>query len=229
MFHYQFHIRDYLTKTRHLSQTEDLAYRRLLDTYYTEEQPLPADPAQCARLIAMRESTAEVEAVLKEFFTLEQDGWHNARADLEIAAYHQRAEIARSNGARGGRPKKTQSDTESVPSGNPAGYPEETNSKANRKPITKNQEKNTPQAAVMFPEVSEKVVADFLKLRRALRAPITEIAVEGIKREAKKAGLSLEEALTMSVERSWRGFKAEWVKDKPTQDFDWDAELKGAI
>lgn len=228
MFHYQFHIRDYLTKTRHLSQTEDLAYRRLLDTYYTEEQPLPTDPAQCARLIAMRDSSAEVEAVLKEFFTLEDDGWHNARADLEIASYHQRAEVARVNGARGGRPKKNPVGTQSEPSGVPNPNPEETNSKANRKPITKNQEKNTPQAA-MFPEVSEKVVADFLTLRRALRAPITELAVEGIKREAKKAGLSLEQALTMCVERSWRGFKAEWVKDKPSQDFDWDAELRGAI
>lgn len=95
MFSYQFHIRDYLTKTRHLSLTEDLAYRRLMDVYYTEEKPLPADPDHCARLIAMREFPRDVERVLEEFFTLSDDGWKNDRCDYEIEKYHGKAESAR--------------------------------------------------------------------------------------------------------------------------------------
>lgn len=87
MFSYQFHIRDYLTKTRHLSLLEDLAYRRLIDAYYTEESPLPADIQACARLIAMREHATEVEAVLREFFLLTDDGWRNERCDQEIAKF----------------------------------------------------------------------------------------------------------------------------------------------
>ena len=95
MFSYQFHIRDYLTKTRHLSLTEDLAYRRLMDVYYTEETPLPSDPEHCARLIAMREYADDVARVLKEFFVLSDGGWKNDRCDYEIEKYHGKAESAR--------------------------------------------------------------------------------------------------------------------------------------
>lgn len=95
MFSYQFHIRDYLTKTRHLTLLEDLAYRRLIDTYYTEELPLPVDPARAARLIAMPDNVTEVTAVLSEFFTLEDSGWTNQRCDFEITKYHGKADSAR--------------------------------------------------------------------------------------------------------------------------------------
>lgn len=94
MFSYPFHIRDYLTKTRHLSQTEDLAYRRLLDTYYTEEQPLPVDAQRCARLIAMPDAHEAVALVLQEFFELRDDGWHNDRCDHELEKYHAKADRA---------------------------------------------------------------------------------------------------------------------------------------
>lgn len=95
MFSYQFHIRDYLTKTRHLSLTEDLAYRRLMDVYYTEEKPLPIQPEDCARLIAMREYSDDVGRVLQEFFIQSDDGWRNDRCDYEIEKYHGKAESAR--------------------------------------------------------------------------------------------------------------------------------------
>jgi hypothetical protein len=62
--------------------------------------------------------------------------------------------------------------------------------------------------------VSIKVWADFLKLRKTLKAPVTETAMDGIQREADKAGYSLEQALRTCVERSWRGFKSDWITDK---------------
>jgi len=36
MHYYQFNIGDYASHTRHLSDLEDLAYRRLLDAYYLQ-------------------------------------------------------------------------------------------------------------------------------------------------------------------------------------------------
>ncbi len=89
MFAFQFHIRDYIAKTRHLSLLEDLAYRRLIDAYYTEEGPLPPDVQACARLIAMRDHAPEVEAVLREFFVLTDAGWTNDRCDYEINRYRE--------------------------------------------------------------------------------------------------------------------------------------------
>ena len=64
--------------------------------------------------------------------------------------------------------------------------------------------------------VDPQVAKDFTAMRKALKAPITETAVSGIKREADKLGLSLDSALRICVERNWRGFKAEWMhKDGP--------------
>lgn len=64
--------------------------------------------------------------------------------------------------------------------------------------------------------VSINVWQDFLKYRKALKAPVTDTAIAGFVREANKAGISLEQALTTTIENNWRGFKADWLKDKPT-------------
>jgi uncharacterized protein YdaU (DUF1376 family) len=82
--YYPFHLGDYAAHTAHLEPMEDLAYRRMLDAYYLREAPLPVDAGEVARLIRMRKNMAEVEAVLREFFTLQDDGWHQERCDAEV-------------------------------------------------------------------------------------------------------------------------------------------------
>lgn len=71
--------------------------------------------------------------------------------------------------------------------------------------------KGGASAPDLFPSVDPVVVADFKRLRAQKKAPITLTAVEGIKREAAKAGYTLEQALRTCCERGWTGFKAEWV------------------
>lgn len=70
----------------------------------------------------------------------------------------------------------------------------------------------------LFPDVDEQIVADFKAMRTKQKAPITKTAIDGIAREAAKAGLTLEGALRICCERNWRGFKADWVLSaaKPT-------------
>jgi hypothetical protein len=63
-------------------------------------------------------------------------------------------------------------------------------------------------------DVSAEVYADWLALRKAKRAPVTETAVAGIRREADKAGLSMQAALELCCQRGWTGFKAEWVAEQ---------------
>ncbi len=129
MNYYSFHIGDYAVRTRHLSPMEDLAYRRMLDLYYTRDGALPSEPEKIAHLIGLREHAAEVRAILGEFFTQREDGlWFNDRCDEEIAKTAAIIERAKNNGKAGGRPKKTQQEprpnpagTQSVSSGNPAG------------------------------------------------------------------------------------------------------------
>ena len=71
------------------------------------------------------------------------------------------------------------------------------------------------QRALSRPEnVSEQVWSDFLSQRKQLKADLTVTALEGIKREAAKIGWSLEQALIECTVRGWRGFKADWIKEK---------------
>ena len=88
MNYYPFHIGDYVSATRHLSWEEDLAYRRLLDTYYVSEKPLPSDHrAVCRLVLATTDSQREAVAiVLQEFFVETENGWIHKRADEEINA-----------------------------------------------------------------------------------------------------------------------------------------------
>jgi uncharacterized protein YdaU (DUF1376 family) len=89
MFHYPFHVGDYIADTAHLTIEEDIAYRRLLDHYYTTEQPLMGDVTMLARRIRMPDHAAIVRDVLNEFFTLnaEDNHWHKQRCDDEILKY----------------------------------------------------------------------------------------------------------------------------------------------
>lgn len=117
MIWYKFHIGDYLTHTVHLSDAEDLAYRRLLDLYYMSERVIPLDTDLVSRKIRL--DLDITESVLREFFEKTEDGYRNSRCDEEIARYQRQVNINRSSGKRGGRPLKTESVTESEPKVNP--------------------------------------------------------------------------------------------------------------
>lgn len=73
-------------------------------------------------------------------------------------------------------------------------------------------EKKPRSRAAQRPEdVTEQVWTDFAALRRQRRAPVTATVLEGIRREAKAAGISLEQALRTCVERGWQSFRADWA------------------
>ena len=75
---------------------------------------------------------------------------------------------------------------------------------------TRNKERARTDSIECPPDVDQKVWSDFLAVRKAKRAPMTGTALEGIKREATKAGLTLQEALTRCIEWTWQGFDAGW-------------------
>lgn len=55
-----------------------------------------------------------------------------------------------------------------------------------------------------------QLAEDFIAHRKSKRAAITQTVLVGYQREAHKAGIPLAEAITISIERNWQGFKAEW-------------------
>ena len=73
MHYYQFHIGDYRSATSHLSNEEDLAYRRLLDMYYDTEACIPLDTEWVSR--RLRVDKQVVSVVLKDMFIETPEGW----------------------------------------------------------------------------------------------------------------------------------------------------------
>lgn len=75
---------------------------------------------------------------------------------------------------------------------------------------TKNRTRKEPGIGVAaVPGVEAKLLADWLAVRRDKRAgTLTETAVEGLQREARKAGLTTEQAVRYCVEVNWISFNA---------------------
>ena len=71
--------------------------------------------------------------------------------------------------------------------------------------------------ALMEIGVSEQTAKDWMEVRKAKGAANTETSFKGIHREIIKSGISAEECITIAVENSWRGFKAEWVFNQQRQ------------
>jgi uncharacterized protein YdaU (DUF1376 family) len=190
---YPFHIGDYLSHTNHLSNEEDLAYRRMIDIYYQSEQPFN-DRSTLARRI--RTSVEIVDVILNEFFVLEDDGcWHNKRVDEEIAKYHGKLDQASRAGKASAEARLNKRSTTVQPT-------------KNQEPITKNQIINTPEG------VSESIFKDYLEVRKAKKAKWTQTALKGLQREAEKAKMSLQDVIQLCCERNWVGFKAEWANSQ---------------
>jgi uncharacterized protein YdaU (DUF1376 family) len=209
MNYYPFHIGDYISHTSHLSDAEDLAYRRMIDLYYQTEEPFK-DVAWVARRI---KSTHEiVKLLLEEFFEFDSDVWRSKRADEEIAKYRLKADSAR-NANRIKTEKKsaliTELKSELISEPNHI----VTN---NQEPRTNNQEPLTNINTITPEGVSDEVFKDFCKLRKGLKAPVTQTAINGLAKEGQKANLTLEQVMILCCQNGWRGFKAEWIKEKKT-------------
>lgn len=225
-----FYTGDYYRDTRHLSMLQHGAYRQLLDHCWDQRGPLPLDLERCYRICGAtsKEEQEAVRGVIAEFFVSMDDGHYNKRIQEELErsnaisgkrsdAAHERwrarASIKAIDAVRDASAMQMHSKSNaSAPSLSP--------SLSLSLSLTPNQKEkdyapNPKTSAPAVPSgVSLQVWNDFLKARKALRAPVTPTALKGIEREAKKAGMSLESALQVCCERSWRGFKAEWMDGK---------------
>jgi hypothetical protein len=76
----------------------------------------------------------------------------------------------------------------------------------------KRREETDKEKEIEAPEgVSQQVWNSFVKQRKTKKAQLTDLVINGIKKEADKAGWSMDLALNEIVVRNWVSFKAEWV------------------
>lgn len=220
MNYYEHHLGDYLRDTAHLSMVEDGAYRRLLDAYYIKELPLPKAVRDVYRLVRAGSKVEKdaVSIVLSEFFSEDANGWRHKRCDTEIARYQDKQAKAKRSAEARWSASKPHSDGNANASPNAYADAMRTHSDGNalQSPVTRHQtpkKKNT--SAIAPPDgVSDSVWQDFLKIRVAKKAPMTDTALDGIRAEAGIAGIELSEALKICCARGWQGFKAKWLDEK---------------
>lgn len=81
----------------------------------------------------------------------------------------------------------------------------------NRKPGTET-ETRKKNAHDMLTElgVEDQAAKDWLTIRKAKRAPLTQTALDDLVLEAGKAGITVNEAVSICAKRSWQGFNATW-------------------
>lgn len=138
MHYYPHHIGDFIADTARLSDSQCMAYLRLIWRYYDTEKPLDNDPESLAFTIGA--SVQDVNLILKHYFILDGDVWRKTRCDAVISEYHGKADKARKSAeARWNNAKAKQSKSECNANASQERANESKNY-ANQEPITNNQE-----------------------------------------------------------------------------------------
>ena len=200
MHYFQFEIKEWVSNTAHLSLEEEAIYLRLVNFYYDSEKPIPSDIEMISRKLRIA-NIQMTYAILHEFFTECDSGFIHDRCNLEIAKYHAKSEQASRAGKASAEKRFNSRSTAVQPI-------------INQESLIINHKSNK---TIQAPEgVSIEVWNDFVAQRKKSKAVISENVINSINKEAQKAGWTLEQALAECAARGWRGFKADWVKDKQT-------------
>ena len=157
MHYYQFNIGDYASHTSRLKPIEDLAYRRMLDLYYLNEQPLNLCLSDVAREIGLTDYLDEVTYVLNKFFIQTEFGFSQKRIDLEIKKYktNHKSKIKAGKASAKARLAKASSAQTSIEQAlNTRATNDELN--INHKPLTINQEPLTNNQELVVKDTGAK-------------------------------------------------------------------------
>lgn len=162
---------------------------------------------------SMSAAGAPMEAILIAIRAIEegQDAIAARRATERDRKRRQRAKVDEQDGTVTGQSRDSHKDTPlSLPpnekiSNPPTHTPENITTREGR-------QNRTPAKP---DDVAEQTWRDFVRHRNAKKAPVTETALAGIRREAGKAGWTMDAALAETVTRGWQSFKADWAMPPP--------------
>jgi uncharacterized protein YdaU (DUF1376 family) len=93
MHYYQHHIGDFQRDTASLSDSDTMAYLRLIWMYYDTEQPLPADAKKLAFKIGSNPDS--VQMILDTFFVKDEQIYRHKRCDKVLNEIYSKSEQAR--------------------------------------------------------------------------------------------------------------------------------------
>lgn len=136
------YVGDYLRDTTRLTTEQHGAYLLLIVDYWTNAG-LPDDDrvlAQITRLDLKRWKA--VRPILSAYFEIEGGAWVHKRIESELQKRRAFAEKQQANGKLGGRPKKTQSESQNKPNGFADRKPQESLSQSHTPLVSSNEETN---------------------------------------------------------------------------------------
>ena len=84
---------------------------------------------------------------------------------------------------------------------------------------TKKEVKKKATVVACPPDVGLQEWQDWLSLRKAKKAPVTETVLKSARKEAEKAGISFNAFLTIWCARGSQGLEADWLKSHERQSF----------
>lgn len=218
------YIGDYLSSTSRLTTEQHGAYLLLIMDYW-KNGPLPDDDVVLAQICRMTsDAWSNARSTIRAFF--EQDGSKliHRRIDAELASAHEgkakrkaKAEAAAAKRWAKDAPSNARSNQQAMPEPCPSPSPS---------PISTNvdiKDKRAPrfdaQAHIVGLGVDQRIARDWIAHRKAKKATPTLTAINGIVKQATKAGIALSDALTIACQRGWTGFEADWIaKDQPASD-----------
>jgi uncharacterized protein YdaU (DUF1376 family) len=208
MHYYKRNLGDYAKKAGRLTMLQHGAYTLLIDSCYDREVFPTLEQALEWTWASTEAEVEAVKFVLSRFFVLDKDGCYvQDRILQELLHYHKNADTnKRIADEREAKRKENRTNREQVVDEAPP----------NHKPLTTNHKpiKNTATVVATPVGVSDSVWQEFVSHRKAKKARVTQLVIDGIEKEAKIAGWSLEDALKETIVRNWQSFKADWVKDE---------------
>lgn len=210
MHYYQFNIGDYKSHTEHLSDMEDLTYRRLLDWYYLHETAVPLDEKEVARQIRMRSHTDCIAIVLREYFERTPDGWIHHRANKELAKAGDKSQKA-SDSAKA-RWDKQKNANASINHANALPAQFEGNATHNTEHITQDTVHKKKAAVVACPPLPDGLCVNawqkWRDFRKAIKKPIKEPSIPSAMQALAKHGPNQMSVVEQSIANGWQGLFA---------------------
>jgi uncharacterized protein YdaU (DUF1376 family) len=193
-------------KAQRMSYIERGLYRELLDECWVEGF-IPNDISTLAEICGCpNEVMANAWQVLESCFELIDNKYINKKMESMRTEKDTERLIKSLNGKKGG-------DSKSLNNKPKKASAKQVLASANQVQASANiEEKRREEKSINTPEgVSHEVFNDFLKLRKGLKAPVTQTAIKGLAKEAQIAKMSLEQVMVLCCQNGWRGFKAEWM------------------
>jgi uncharacterized protein YdaU (DUF1376 family) len=132
MYYYQHHIGDFIKSTSRLTDSQAMAYLRLIWLYYDKDGHVINDSEQLAFEIGSDIKT--IQMIVKTYFEVNGEYLKHSRCDKELQGYLNKS----AGGKKGAESRWKNKVSDSIPITIP--MPTQCNPNANQEPITNNQE-----------------------------------------------------------------------------------------